>query len=209
MSGLTDWHCLLSCWPLWHRCTAKGELPLMFIICFARFLPEKRAILFLCVLLYVHFTNAQVWNGDCASCLKLAGKCSTNRMLWTSVAAEWRSSVASADEKSAGRSTPQICLQEYNMNEDHRLCLLKACAAIKHFERQNQTHTNWNGSCFSFSIMALAFYASARIFVSLLFHFFFLLHMHVWTRGISLIFSSLSSFSLRYPEDQTKTQKYL
>jgi len=56
-------------------------------------------------------------------------------------------------------STSLICLQEFEVKEDHVSCLLKIERIIKHLERHNQTLTNWNGSCFPFPIISHAFSA--------------------------------------------------
>jgi len=63
---------------------------------------------------------------------------------------------------------------------------LKTSGLIKHFEDHNQTLTNWNGSCFTLSIVSLTFFCLSRPSSSLLFLIFLLsLHMHICRAGPS------------------------
>jgi len=59
---------------------------------------------------------------------------------------------------SAALFTSQIRLQKFKMKEDHVSCLFKDIRINKAFEERNQSLTNWNGSCFSLSIMSLTFF---------------------------------------------------
>jgi len=49
---------------------------------------------------------------------------------------QWRS------EGKCRSSPPQICVQEFKMNEDHVSYLLNVLGILEHLERQNQTLTN-------------------------------------------------------------------
>ena len=70
---------------------------------------------------------------------------------------------------SAARGRPQKCRPFHPSNlltriwNERRTCfvLIKDTSSLimKHLEHHNQTLTNWNGSCFSLSIMSLAFSA--------------------------------------------------
>jgi len=67
------------------------------------------------------------------------------------------------------------------MKKDHALCCEKDIRNVKHLEHQKQTLTNWNGSCFSLSIIWILLFLLVA-FSSFLFLFFLLsLHIHIWT----------------------------
>jgi len=113
---------------------------------------------------------------------------------------QWRSEArccpGSGDYKCAARSTPQTCLQEFSM-KDHVSCSLKISGIIKHLEHHYQTLTNWNGSCFSLSIVRHAFSACRHVYHHYCCCFFCFLYKCIYGPGLFYNFSSLLAFSLR------------